>query len=91
MRKFASIIVIAAAVFAHAGIVAAQDRSSARSACRADYQRLCANVPRGEGRVRACFEANLDKLTPACRGHVEAALRERERQQPQLPARPSAD
>lgn len=42
--------------------------------CRADAQRLCADVPVGvRGRVQ-CLVAHLDALSPACRAELEPVL-----------------
>ncbi|MBN9670856.1 cysteine rich repeat-containing protein [Roseibium aggregatum] len=42
------------------------------SVCRADYQKFCANVPRGNGRILSCLNANMNQLQQAC----AAALQE---------------
>jgi hypothetical protein len=42
-------------------------KSALREACKADYQRLCANVPRGGGRIKQCMRDNRDKLSEPCR------------------------
>jgi hypothetical protein len=47
--------------------------NAAREACRADYQRLCAGVSPGGGRVRACLERNAPSLSPACRTALSEA------------------
>lgn len=39
--------------------------------CGADIDRLCAAVEPGEGRIRACLNANMPKVTPACRTALE--------------------
>jgi len=44
-----------------------------RQACKADLLRLCPGTMPGGGRVRACFEANLSRLSPLCRQAYEAA------------------
>lgn len=38
-----------------------------RDACRDDYQRYCAKVQRGGGRIRQCMMENANLLTPQCR------------------------
>jgi hypothetical protein len=38
-----------------------------RDACREDYQRYCAKVQRGGGRIRQCMMENANQLTPQCR------------------------
>ena len=34
--------------------------------CRADYERLCANVQPGGGRILACLQGHLAELSPPC-------------------------
>ncbi len=51
----------------------AQDgRGDARQACTADYQRLCAGVSPGGGRVKKCLNDNFDALSDACKQVVGA-------------------
>lgn len=45
-------------------------RAEARAvaaACRADVQRLCAGVPRGEGRIAGCLHQQADAVSANCR------------------------
>jgi arylformamidase len=35
-------------------------------ACRADYRRFCAEVPRGDGRIVACLDQHAAELSPDC-------------------------
>jgi len=42
-----------------------------REACEQDVNRLCADVPMGEGRILNCLKANQDKVSPACRGQLD--------------------
>lgn len=51
----------------------AQDKGAARTACLADFQKYCASVSPGGGRVKKCLADNLEKLTPDCRSVVSAA------------------
>jgi hypothetical protein len=50
----------------------AQDKGAARKACAADYQKYCANVALGDGRVKKCLSEHLDVLAPDCRVAVLA-------------------
>ncbi|MGA8891011.1 MAG: cysteine rich repeat-containing protein [Anaeromyxobacteraceae bacterium] len=44
----------------------------APSPCEPDVQRLCADVPAGGGKLRACLRRNEPQLSPACRARMEA-------------------
>jgi hypothetical protein len=58
----ASLLVLAAAA-----VLRADDEYP----CRADIDRLCAGVQRGEGRLRSCIRSHLSELSAACREHLE--------------------
>lgn len=49
------------------GRAEAQINGVLREACLADFQKFCANVQRGGGRIRQCMLDNADKLTPQCK------------------------
>jgi Cysteine rich repeat len=38
-----------------------------RQACRADFQKFCADVHPGSGRIAQCLLAHKESLSPACR------------------------
>jgi len=42
-------------------------QSPPRTACRADFQKFCADVHPGSGRVAQCLLAHKSALSPACR------------------------
>jgi hypothetical protein len=44
------------------------------SICKADYEQLCPRVQPGGGRILGCLNANLDKLSAACRTAMPDAL-----------------
>ena len=44
-----------------------------RSACRSDYQKVCAGVPTGGALALQCLEKNKSKVSPACEQAVNAA------------------
>jgi hypothetical protein len=44
-----------------------------RSACRSDYQKVCAGVPTGGAAALQCLEKNKSKVSPACEQAVNAA------------------
>ena len=47
--------------------------SAIRSACRSDYQKVCAGVPTGGAPALQCLEKNKAKLSPSCEKAVAAA------------------
>jgi hypothetical protein len=42
-------------------------------ACGGDIDRLCAGVPPGEGRIKACMKAHVSQLSPGCFDTLMAA------------------
>jgi Cysteine rich repeat len=44
-----------------------------RSACRSDYQNVCAGVPTGGAAALQCLEKNKSKVSPSCEKAVSAA------------------
>jgi hypothetical protein len=47
--------------------------SAIRSACRSDYQKVCAGVPTGGAPALQCLEKNKSKLSAGCEKAVSAA------------------
>ena len=48
-------------------------RGALRDACQEDYQRLCAGVAPGGGRIKKCMADNSAKLSPTCKTALGAA------------------
>lgn len=72
MRKLTAIA--AAALFSSAILgspAMAQSKGHRLAACKPDIDKYCASEPRGKGRIRACLEANKDKLAPECKTALE--------------------
>jgi len=44
----------------------AQDAREIARACAGDIERLCAGVPPGEGRIKACMKAHVMELSAPC-------------------------
>jgi hypothetical protein len=44
----------------------AQDAKTIARACAGDIERLCAGVPPGEGRIKACIKAHITQLSAPC-------------------------
>jgi hypothetical protein len=62
-----------AATSAPAKLPSSAQVSAIRSACRADYPKVCAGVPTGGARALQCLETNKAKLSAACATAVSAA------------------
>jgi len=67
-----NILIIAAAVTLGSASVAAQDRSAA-GACAADIRTHCAEVERGQGRIRGCLKEHLKDLSEPCQARLAKA------------------
>jgi hypothetical protein len=48
--------------------------AAVKSACRADYPKVCASVPPGGAPALECLEKNKAKVSPACEKAVTAAV-----------------
>jgi hypothetical protein len=58
------VAVAAAAFFTTAG--AAQ-----KGACKQDAEKLCKDVPPGEGRVLSCLKTHQSEVSPKCAGQLK--------------------
>ena len=52
----------------------AQDAMALARACGGDIDRLCAGVPPGEGRIKACIKAHITELSAPCFDSLLGAL-----------------
>ena len=68
-----ALIASSSAVVAQQG--AAEITPAQRQACQGDYNSFCEGVRPGGGRIVACLNKNLAKLSPACRAALQAAER----------------
>ena len=39
--------------------------------CKNDVKKVCAGIEHGDGRIIKCLKENTEKLSPACKTHVE--------------------
>lgn len=44
----------------------AQEAHPIARACAGDVERLCAGVPPGEGRIKACMKAHISEVSAPC-------------------------
>jgi hypothetical protein len=44
----------------------AQEARTIARACAGDIERLCAGVPPGEGRIKACMKAHISEVSAPC-------------------------
>ena len=52
----------------------AQEARAIARACAADIDRLCAGVPPGEGRIKACMKAHVTELSAPCFDAIMGAI-----------------
>ncbi|MGY4624969.1 cysteine rich repeat-containing protein [Bradyrhizobium sp. USDA 4486] len=65
--SFAAIVV----AVAFSGVASAQS-SDPRGACKADYDKFCAGIAPGGGKVIACLEAKRDQLSATCKTALDS-------------------
>lgn len=56
-----------------AGLGQGKGRKTGTGACSADAKKLCGDVKPGEGRVKACLQKNLGKLSEGCKARQDKA------------------
>ena len=65
--SFAAIVV----AVAFSGLASAQS-SDPRGACKADYDKFCAGIAPGGGRVVACLNDKRDQLSATCKAALDS-------------------
>jgi len=65
---------LAAAIGLTAAMASAQEGMKIARACGDDIDRLCAGVPPGEGRIKACMKAHMTELSAPCMDTLLAAI-----------------
>lgn len=74
MSKFAVWAILGIGAVTTASATAAEpSKGSAQQACKADAERLCASVQRGEGRVGKCLQEHKDQLSAQCKDAMQRA------------------
>jgi hypothetical protein len=66
--SFAAIIV----AVAFSGVASAQSSSDQRGACKADYDKFCAGIAPGGGKIIACLNAKRDQLSATCKAALDS-------------------
>lgn len=61
----------AIAVIAFSNVASAQS-SDPRGACKADYDKFCAGIAPGGGKVIACLNAKRDQLSASCKTALDS-------------------
>lgn len=65
--KFVAFVVVAAI----SGAASAQS-SDPRGACKTDYDKFCAGITPGGGKVIACLDAKRDQLSASCKTALDS-------------------
>ncbi|WP_342730586.1 cysteine rich repeat-containing protein [Bradyrhizobium sp. B117] len=65
--SFAAIVV----AVAFSGVASAQS-SDPRGACKADYDKFCAGIAPGGGKIIACLEAKRGQLSATCKAALDS-------------------
>jgi len=69
MRHLTIVLAVVGAVVAAA--TASAQTAAEQKACKADFQKYCAGVVPGGGRVIACLQKQMSKLSPDCQKVVQ--------------------
>lgn len=69
MSKLSFAAIVAAVAFC--GVASAQS-SDPRGACKADYDKFCAGIAPGGGKIIACLNAKRDQLSATCKAALDS-------------------
>lgn len=58
-------------VIAFSGAASAQS-ADPRGACKADYDKFCAGIAPGGGKIIACLDAKRDQLSATCKAALDS-------------------
>jgi hypothetical protein len=62
---------VLAFVVAFSGVASAQS-ADPRGACKADYDKFCAGIAPGGGKIIACLNAKRDQLSATCKAALDS-------------------
>jgi hypothetical protein len=65
--SFAAIVLVVS--FSGAALAQSTDQ---RGACKADYDKFCAGIAPGGGRIVACLNGKRDQLSDACKAALDS-------------------
>jgi hypothetical protein len=65
--KILKALTLAAISLVGSAAMAAAQSGPVATACKNDIPKYCAGKEHGQGEVRACLEANRDKVSPDCK------------------------
>ena len=69
MSKLSFVALLVAVAFS--GVASAQS-SDPRGACKADYDKFCAGIAPGGGRVVTCLNGKRDQLSDTCKAALDS-------------------
>ena len=87
MSRSTKVFILCVVAVAHAALVggllrpqllSAQTASpqDPRTACAADVQKLCSNVPTGGGRIIACLKQHKEEVSDRCKQAIVSAMQQ---------------
>jgi hypothetical protein len=71
-----SVVVVACVIGLSTAALAQNQRGAMREACKADFEKYCADVQRGGGRIVECLNKQHDSLSEACRTALDARTKQ---------------
>lgn len=68
-----AVLLAAGSALLVSGQISAEDGAKPKKGgvCKADVKKFCADIERGEGRIRQCLQENRASLAPACQERLQ--------------------
>ena len=73
-KKYSILSAVAVAVLVGLASVGLQADDKKGRVCKADVERLCGSIEKGEGRIRKCMKEKKDQLSAECRAKIEERM-----------------